>query len=158
MPLLINGFAMLGLRNEIRMLSELRVKVQQAADSAWNDICEQAGGSSPEELRRIRTERYPAFQILIEYDNKQFQEELIPSYHQMAKLFRECYWLAEPDTRAYYSELIEFVGLWDRWLKESIPPEVITSLRLSEEKLQPFYDHLEKRHDSLRKKIKAAKP
>jgi len=75
----------------------------------------------------------------------------------MVAIFREKLWLAEPDTRAYLPALIEFVDLWDRWLAESVPGEVIEKLGHSEKHLHPFYEHLEKRHDELRSVLAARK-
>lgn len=144
---------MLGLRNEIRMRSELRVRIHDTADAVWRDLCAQAREAGVEALRDISSTRGPEFTKLIEYDNKQLQEELLPAYRQMAKLFRENYWLADPDTRSYYQQLIEFVELWDRWIAKSIPGEVIERLGHSEDKLKAFYEHLQQKHDSLRKKI-----
>ncbi len=81
---------------------------------------------------------------------------MIPAYQQMAKLFRDNYWLAHPETRGHYQELIEFVELWERWLAKSIPAEVIQRLEHTEDRLKPFYEHLEKKHDLLRSSIELA--
>ena len=81
----------------------------------------------------------------------------MPAYSQMAKLFRENLWLADPDTREHYERLIEFIELWIRWLAKSIPGEVIKQLEHSEERLKPFYDHVRQRHDDLRAKIEQGK-
>ena len=148
---------MLGLRNEIRMRSELRVRIHDAADVVWREFCEQARQVSVEALGQISQTRGPEFTKLIDYENKQLQEELLPAYRQMAKLFRENLWLADPDTREHYQRLIEFIELWDRWLAKSIPGEVIERLGHSEDNLKPFYDHLQRRHDDLRAKIKQGK-
>jgi len=86
----INDFysPMLGLRNEIHMRSQLRVRIYEAADSAWHELLDQVGERNQEELQTLSRDRYPAFQSLIEFDNRQLREELLPAYHQMAKLFR----------------------------------------------------------------------
>jgi hypothetical protein len=151
----LQGFysPMLGLRTEIRMRSELRVRIHDAADAAWRQLCEEARNISVEALGQLSESRGPEFTKLIEYDNKQFQEELMPAYRQMVKLFRENLWLADPDTREHYNRLIEFVELWDRWLAKAIPAEVIEALEHSEERLRPFYDHLQQRHDVLRTRL-----
>jgi len=146
---------MLGLRNEIRMRSELRVRIHDTAGRVWKELCERAREVSVDTLGSLSRDRFPEFAKLIEYDNKQLQDELLPAYREMIKLFRENLWLADPDTRTYYQPLIEFVELWDRWLEKSIPGEVIERLGHSEEALQPFYAHLQQRHDSLRGRIEA---
>jgi hypothetical protein len=58
-------------------------------------------------------------------------------------------WLTA-ETRPYFGELLKFVDIWDRWLAKSIPVEVVQSLGHTEASLQPFYDHLESKHDELR--------
>jgi hypothetical protein len=148
---------MLGLRTEVRMRSELRVRIHDNADVVWRELCADARQVSVEALGDISRTRGPEFKKVIDYDNKQLQEELLPAYSEMAKLFRENLWLADPDTREHYQQLIEFVELWDRWLANSIPAEVIERLGHSEENLKPFYKHLQERHDDLRTKIKQGK-
>lgn len=147
----------LGLRNEIRMRSELRVRIHDTADVVWRELCENTRQVSVEALGDLSRTRGPEFTKLIDYDNKQLQEELLPAYRQMAKLFRKNLWLADPDTREHYQHLIEFIELWDRWLAKSIPAEVIERLGHSEDNLKPFYDHLRQRHDGLRAKIEQGK-
>jgi hypothetical protein len=68
----------------------------------------------------------------------------------MLAIFREKLWLAAPETRAFLGPLSDFVDIWDRWLAEAIPPEVIKNLGHTEQPLEPFYEHLEKKHDELR--------
>jgi len=144
---------LLGLRKEIRTRSELRVRIHNAADAAWRQLCDDARNVNVEALQKLSQTRGPEFTSLIEYDNKQLQEDLLPAYREMVKLFRESLWLADPDTREHYQQLLEFVELWDRWLAKSIPAEVIQSLEHSEENLKAFYDHLQERHDALRAKL-----
>ena len=147
----------LGLRREIRMRSELRVRIHDTAGTVWRELCEEKRQISVDALGEFSIARGPEFEKLIEYDNKQLQEELLPAYRQMVKLFRENLWLADVDTREHYQRLIEFVDLWDRWIAKSIPGEVIERLDHSEENLKPFYDHLQQRHDALRSKIEQGK-
>lgn len=149
---------MLGLRNEIRMRSELRVQLYETADTVWRELCAQARERGVEDLGDLSSTRGPEFKKLIEYDNKQLQEDLLPAYRQMTTLFRERLWLADPDTRRYYQDLIQFVELWDRWLAKSIPAEVIERVGHAEEKLHPFYEHIYERHDSLRTRLEAGRP
>lgn len=144
---------MLGLRNEIHMRSDLRDRIHDAADVVWKNLCAQAREVSTEAPGEPLRSRSPEFTKLIEYDNKQLQEDLLPAYQQMAKLFRENLWLAEPETTTHYQRLIEFVELWDRWLARAIPAEVIEHLEHGEERLKPFYEHLQQQHDDLRAKI-----
>jgi len=52
--------------------------------------------------------------------------------------------------------LVEFVELWNRSEQNSVPGEVIQRLEHGEEKLNPFYEHLQKKHDELREKVRLA--
>ena len=145
---------MLGLRREIRMRGELRVKIQDTAGSAWKELCEDAGQrGGAEETRRLSDDRFGEFKSIIEYDNRMLTEELIPAYKTMVKIFRDNMWLAEPSTREYFQKLLEFVDIWDRWLDKSMPVEVLEKLKYTEETLHPFYEDLEQTHGSLRKKL-----
>jgi len=144
---------MLGLRNGIKIRSELRVKVQGAAASTWGTLVEQAEAVSLEAVQRLEESRDPDLGKVLEYDNTKLEETLLPLYHQMAQLFRENLWLAEVETRAHYPKLIEFIDIWDRWIAKSIPSEVLKSLGHSEQWLHPFYKHLEEQHDHLRAQV-----
>lgn len=144
---------MLGLRNEIEMHSTLRVRIQETANTVWQELCHQNQERGIDALTAFSQSRGEEFKRVIDYDNGKFQGELLPAYRQMAKLFRESFWLAEPETRSHYSNLIEFVEVWERWFAKSIPGEVIAKLGHSEEKLKGFYDHLRNKHDELRTKL-----
>jgi len=110
------------------------------------------------DLGDLSATRGPEFKKLIECDNRQLQEDLLPAYRQMTTLFRERFWLADPDTRRHYQDLIQFVELWDRWLAKSIPAEVIERVGHAEERLHPFYEHIYERHDSLRTRLESGRP
>src|SRR5712691_2577841 len=139
---------MLGLRAEVKALSELRVKLQNEAAAAWRDLC--AGVAPGAEAQALTERRFPEFQALIEHDNKKLTERLLPAYRKMLALFRDNLWLAEEETRKHYSTLIEFVDVWDRWLEKSLPAEIIDRIEHGEDKLHPFYEHLQQQHDKLR--------
>lgn len=139
---------LLSIHKEIRVLGEIRVKISKAANAAWHDLCRQREGS-PEALRQL-TEDRTEFSGVIDYNNRQLVEEMIPSYRKMLKIFREYWFLAEDDTRPYYNSLYEFVNIWERFLSNSLPPETITYLDHNEEKLNPFYENLRINHDKLR--------
>ena len=145
---------MLGLRKEIIMRSELRSKIQSVADQAWKELCEKDKGSS-EALKKLSEKRYPEFGKIIDYDNRALTEQLIPAYKEMITLFRENMWLAEVETTKYFQILLEFIDIWDRWIDKSLPLEVWKKLEHSEDKLTPFYDHIESVHQSLISKLKS---
>ena len=146
--------SLLGIHSEIRMRSELRVRVHDAADTAWRRLCAEKRQIGVDSLQKLTEERGKEFTEIIEYDNRQLKEELIPAYRKMVNLFRENLCLAEPETKEYFRPLLEFVELWERWLAKTLPPEVIQALEHDEESLHPFYDHLQKKHDELREQLK----
>ena len=94
--------------------------------------------------------RWPTFEKLTEYDNRQLVEELLPSYRKMIEIYRDKYWLADPASRVHFDTLIAFVEIWDRWLDKSLPAEVLEMIGHEEETLYPFYEHLQTKHDELR--------
>jgi hypothetical protein len=69
-------------------------------------------------------------------------EEIIPSYRKMVELFTLQMHLAEPSTINCFPALLEFVEVWNRWLDESLPSEVLGLLSHTEETLFPFYENL----------------
>lgn len=100
-------------------------------------------------------ELYAPYGKIIEYDNNQLREELIPLYRKMLDIFTEKYWLADEDTRAYYQEFLEFVEIWERFLAEALPGEVIRKLGHTEENVLPFYEHVERKLSVLQDEINA---
>lgn len=145
---------LLGIHKEIRMQGELGVKIRKAARNNWERLCAEAreiGGADA--LQKLSEDRSSEFIKLIEYDNRQLKEELLPAYQKMATIFRENRWLAEVETQAHFEVLLEFIDLWERWMAKVIPPEIVESLDRGEESLQPFYNHLQQKHDNLRSKL-----
>jgi len=149
---------MLGLRNEVSSHGAFRLRVQNEADAAWRQLCTEIGNLDVEARQRILNERAPEFTRIIEYDNTKLYEELLPAYRKMVELFRDCYWLAESETRVYYPELLEFVEVWNRWNDKALPPEVLKRLEHGEDNLAPFYAHIERMQDAIRKKLKDGAP
>ena len=96
------------------MRSELRLKVQNKADSEWRRLCDESRAIGVEALQWLTEKREEEFTRIIEYDNRQLREELIPAYRKMVNLFRDNMWLAESETKEYFGQLIEFVELWER--------------------------------------------
>ena len=76
----------------------------------------------------------------------------------MVELFREYYWLAEPETRAFYGDLLEHVEVWNRWIDKALPVEVLKRLEHGEDRLTPFYEHIEHTHNAIRQKLKDGAP
>jgi hypothetical protein len=136
---------MLAIRNEIRVKTELRRKVDSAVHVAWGENLK--GVDDPELLKKISTEQWPHFQKHIDYDNEQMMGVILPLYKQMLALFSTHLWLAESSTRKYYAELVEFVEVWNRI--ESLPRGVISQLNHTEYRLFPLYEDLEENFNRL---------
>jgi hypothetical protein len=142
-----------GLRKQIRAKSELRLRISSAADGAWRDICDSYGGQPIHDHEA----RFAPFKRIIDYENDQLKSELVPMYRQMLALFTERYHLADAETRAFYDGFLEFVELWNRWLADSLPAEVIERLDHREDRVKPFYEHLEAKLASLQEQIAKGK-
>jgi len=68
----------------------------------------------------------------------------------MVATFRDKLWLAEPETRQFFAGLIEFVDVWERVLRGTLPGGVPAAIGHAEANLRPFYEHLETMADRLR--------
>ena len=146
---------MLSLRSVIRARSEMRVRVHEAADAAWRKLCHNAreiGGADA--LQKLTNDRRSEFDRIVEYDNQQLIEHLIPTYKDMLNLFQANMWLADQDTRIHFKALVEFIDVWERSLDDSLPIEVFQELDHREENLKPFYNHLEEKILDLQQRLK----
>jgi len=124
---------LLSIRKHVRALSELRPRVATVAGNVWTELCNEAqarGGAQA--LQQLTAERSAAFNAIIEYENEQLKNELLPSYEQMLRIFRENFWLAEDSTRDHFQNLIVYIELWNRALNRTIPGEVIAQLGIRE--------------------------
>ena len=54
-------------------------------------------------------------------ENETFKEVLMPRYREMINVFREKMWLADPQTRTFFRDLVEFVDVWDKILVNKLP-------------------------------------
>ena len=50
-------------------------------------------------------------------------------------------WLVEESTRKQYPVLIAFAELWDRYLAQAIPGDVLATAGRSEQSLMPLYEN-----------------
>jgi hypothetical protein len=138
---------MLALRAQVLSRSELSLRISERAGSAWQSMIRHAY-ESKDELRAIdlveelTKGRFPDFEKLTRYGNRQLAEDIIPAYRKMVALFTLKMHLAEPSTISHFPALFEFVEIWNRWLDGSLPVEVLGQLNHSEETLFPFYGDL----------------
>jgi hypothetical protein len=138
-----------GMRRQVLAKTEVRLQVSHAANAAWRDICRSYG----DRVMHDHEAKYEPFGKIIDYENRQFESELIPVYRQMLNLFTTRYHLADPDTRAFYQPFLEFVEIWNRSLEGALPGAVVQKLGHGEEKLLPFYGHLENRMQQLQDEV-----
>jgi len=140
---------LLALHKEIKSKGEVRFKLKKAGDIVWEKMSAEI--SIYDEKTTADAIKYVDKEI--DYNNKQFEDELLPLYSKMIEIFRDNFWLAEPETRKYYYNLIEFVEIWKRWLLKTIIPDVIKEIDQGEANLHPFYEELENRTNILKDKI-----
>jgi hypothetical protein len=143
---------LLAMRVQILTKSTVRTKIEGAASAAWRQLAER---TQKEKLQALLTERFPDWEKIIAENNRQLVEELFPTYRQMIDVFSTHMGLAEPSTRLHFGALVEFVDVWDGWIKDTIPKEVVEQLGHSEDNLAPFYQEL---YDQLDRLSKALKP
>ncbi len=136
---------LLGYRNEIRIKSELRQRISELSNEAWQELCKKHEG----DMSWNHDKSFEPFDKIITYNNEQLTTELLPQYRKILEVFRDNIWLSEPETREWYKELCEFVEVWNRSESKSLPAGVLRKLEHREYKLQPFYDHLEEQIDIL---------
>lgn len=143
-----------GYRKRINAKGQVRVKVSNAANEAWRDLC--ASYTDGRQQMENHEELYAPYRRIIEYDNYQLREELMPLYRKMLDIFTEKYWLADSDTRVYYQDFLEFVEIWERYLAEALPGDVILKLEHTEETLKPFYQHIESKLTALQNEFNSS--
>lgn len=169
---------LLGLRREVQARKKLRAKVHELANSEWEKLANEAYRShDPDATANLMRQRWPDYEKAGKYDERRLSEELLPTYRKMLSIFRDNLWLAEPETRPYFTTLLEFADVLERFLADSlpsevlvrldqqhtggiivaggllIPKEILSKMDYSESSLQPFYDHLESKHDELRARL-----
>jgi len=148
---------LLAARKEIRARSELRVKLQEALDAQHSTLEAAASGGVIGRDDRINaaTDK-PSILANIQDEGQTFRDVLMPRYRNMIDIFRDKMWLAEPETRKYFGQLIEFVDVWDKILDGKLPRSVAPAINHTEANLKPFYTHLEEAHDRLRSEMSAS--
>ena len=138
---------MLAIRAQVLSQMDLGQKISGKAEAAWQTVVKRVYEGNDElgkidRMEKLTQQRWPSFEKLTAYGNRQLVEEIIPSYRKMVELFTSKMHLAEPSTITYFPVLLEFVEIWNRWLNESLPGEVLGLLNHSEDTLFPLYDNL----------------
>jgi hypothetical protein len=155
----LEGFygPLLAAHKEIRTRGELRVKLQQALDAQHTEAMLDAGLSGGQarhdRINAASDAHLPAIVTNIQDEGQTMRDVLMPRYRGMIDTFREKMWLAEPETREYFGQLVEFVDVWDKILADKLPRSVARAINHTEANLKPFYTHLQDVHDRLRRDI-----
>jgi hypothetical protein len=123
------------------------LKISNASGAVW--AAKYQGSRDPDVSRVIGEQEGPRYDAIITYNNKQWEEVLVPMYRKMRDQFSTHMWLAEPSTLKHFPKLVEFVEMWDRHLAKSIPGEVVDAVGHSEKDLVPFYDDLQENFNGL---------
>ncbi|HEV7218956.1 MAG TPA: hypothetical protein VGN39_08780 [Terriglobales bacterium] len=140
---------LLALRSQIKAKSELRARLSQL-------VCEEMPrelSGLPPQANGIVESEFRASDRMIDYNNRQIEQDLLPAYKEMRDLFVSKMYLAERATLPYLPELVEFIEIWDRWMDKSLPRTALTGVNHSENRLYPFYDEIEEQFESLRQKL-----
>src|SRR5262249_13666649 len=139
------------MHKEIRARSELRVKLQEAIDAQHMADMLHAGPGKTEEASDAHL---PAILTNIRDENETFRTVLMPRYHEMIDVFRDKMWLAEPQTRGYLKNRVQFGGGWDQILGNKLPQSIAPGIYHKEQNIHPLYQHLEEVHDRIRLEIR----
>ncbi|MCH7974245.1 MAG: hypothetical protein IH949_10220 [Bacteroidetes bacterium] len=122
----------LGYIYRIEAANELEQELSEKANEAWEEIAKSNLNKNEQD------EEFKLFQKLIENNNRIFNEELLPLYNKMHKIFTDNYWLAEESTKDYYKDLSRYVDVWERYQNKSIPRQVLIKLKGDESLLISF--------------------
>lgn len=141
---------LVAMRTEIRARGELRLKIEHAMDRHHVENLLNARLSSAGAMDNVTDATIPPMLTVMRDEFKIFTDVSMPLYRRMLETFREKMWLAEPETRQYLAGLIEFVDVWERHIRGTMPGEVVAEINHTEQNLHPFYEHLTQTHDRLR--------
>ncbi len=151
----LEGFysVLLGMKSQIRAKSSLRVRIRAIAEEAYKEELKQ-GGDDPQVREKISKARWPQYEKIFEYDERQLVEEIVPLYRDMLTHMTKNMGLAEPSTLVHYDAFVEFVEIWNRGLQKTLPTEVVFRINHEEKKLYPFYEDLDRQATRLREELK----
>jgi hypothetical protein len=146
---------LMSIRMVIKAKSELRLRLTNLAHAAWQEEIGATSAQGPTPLRNeLYAQRSQEYDKLSDYSDNQLRDELIPLYHKMLD-----YWTAnmaqvEQSTQQHFATFVDFVEIWDRFLKKSLPAAVLRQINHEEKKLYPLYEDLEKQVTRLREELK----
>ena len=136
---------LLGLLERALSLAALRTEIGAGADRVWRLLVQQ-GALTPETEALTSA----SFDRIIQYNNSELRDEILPLYQEMLRIFTQRHGLAEPSTRAHFPALIGFSGLWRRQLTDPLPSAVLRELPNPGPDLDKFHTDLVMTLDRLR--------
>lgn len=147
---------MVSLVTDINSKIKLTNKISKISDEEWSKIFKGLGPREYEILRKDNN--IVKFSKIFDYHKEEFLREIFPSYKKMLEIFREKFWLALPETRKWYNDFSDFIGIWDRHLEKSLPLELGLRIGHAGKELVPFFENLSKTLDFLLGKLEKGKP
>jgi hypothetical protein len=145
---------LLSIRKIILAKSELRLRLSNLAHKAWQEEIRPASEQGPTPLRdELYARRSDEYDKLADYSDNQLRDELIPLYRKMLDYWTANMAQAEPSTQQHFATFVDFVEIWNRFLKQSLPAAVIREITHEEKKLYPLYEDIEQQVERLRKEL-----
>jgi hypothetical protein len=138
---------------EVRAKTQLRLKVHATAQALWPEKFQ--GVEDPGVKISIDQQQTPKYEEILDYSNEQLEKDIIPLYRKMLGHFSAHMGLAEQSTLEHYAAFVEFVEIWNRYLRGSLPLEVANKLNHSEASLYPLYEDIQQNFNRLRTELRA---
>lgn len=141
---------LLSMFTEVRARDALRVKLIRAITQHHQRQMLEVRQEGHDAVHDASMESLNKLATVSNDERRIFRETAMPAYRQMLTTFREKIWLAEPDTRNFLPDFIEFIDVWERTLRDTISPDIATAVGHNEQNLDDFYQHIKSTHDHLR--------
>jgi len=139
---------MLNLINQVRANTKTSVRVSDASNQAWREICER----HPHPFED-HDKHFEPFNKALDYENERFRKEDIPALDEMLQKFKSKGDLAYPSTEKLLPQFTQYVDQFHR----PLPYEVLKKLDLSAEPLAKLSADIEAHVDNLRRKLSGQK-
>jgi hypothetical protein len=144
---LLSIFTEIGAREALRVkvvrtITHLHERQMQEIRQQGHEVAHHAGVDSLNKLA-----------VATNDERRIFCETAMPAYRKMLAIFREKIWLVEPATRNYFTPFVEFIDIWERTLRDTISPDIVTEMGHDAQNLHSFYCNIESTHDLLRQRL-----
>ena len=128
---------MLGYRERLKARGELRLKVRTVAGSEWARLAEQTHETGMEAIHELQEKRCRSFRESSNTTTSSLRSRTFPCTVRCSTCLPRRCTLPNPSTRAHLLALVEFIGLWERFLTDNLPHEVVSRIGADEENLKP---------------------